>query len=351
MDAQRMLRSLDDERERGLRAFSEAATMTELEGAVVSVLGRKSPFSEVQRAVGSLAPDERKSVGSVVNETRAALQLAADARRAELEAEAEVALLFADRVDLSLPGRRHRQGSLHPLSLAEDAIVDIFLRLGYRVVEGPEIEDEWHNFDALNIPPDHPARTVKDSIYVSIPGHPELLLRTETSSVQIRTMQSQLPPVYIIAPGRVYRRETPDATHLPVFHQVEGLVVDEGITFADLKGTLDAVARGLFGSDRQTKLGPAFFPFVEPGAELAVTCMRCDGAGCPVCGNGWIELLGCGMVHPQVLENCGYDPERYTGFAFGLGIDRVALLKYRIPDIRLLVDGDIRFLAQFGANP
>jgi phenylalanyl-tRNA synthetase alpha chain len=351
MDAQQMLRSLDDERERGLRAFSEAATMTELEAALVSVLGRKSPFSEVQRAVGSLAPDERKSVGSVVNETRAALQLAADARRAELEAEAEGALLVADRVDLSLPGRRPKRGSLHPLSLAEDAIVDIFLRLGYRVVEGPEIEDEWHNFDALNIPPDHPARTVKDSIYVNVPGHPELLLRTETSSVQIRTMQSQPPPVYIIAPGRVYRRETPDATHLPVFHQVEGLVVDEGITFADLKGTLDAVARALFGSDRETKLGPAFFPFVEPGAELAVTCMRCDGVGCPVCGNGWIELLGCGMVHPQVLENCGYDPERYTGFAFGLGIDRVALLKYRIPDIRLLVDGDIRFLAQFGANP
>ena len=264
---------------------------------------------------------------------------------------AEEALLVADRIDLSLPGRRSRPGSLHPLSLAEDAIVDVFLRLGYRVVEGPEIEDEWHNFDALNIPPDHPARTMKDSIYVSIPGHPELLLRTETSSVQIRTMQSQPPPVYIIAPGRVYRRETPDATHLPVFHQVEGLVVDEGITFADLKGTLDAVARELFGSDRQTKLGPAFFPFVEPGAELAVTCMRCDGVGCPVCGNGWIELLGCGMVHPQVLENCGYDPERYTGFAFGLGIDRVAILKYRIPDIRMLVDGDIRFLAQFGATP
>jgi phenylalanyl-tRNA synthetase alpha chain len=351
MDAQQMLRSLDQERERGFRAFSEATTMVELEAALVSILGRKAPFSEVQRAVGSLAPDERKSVGKVVNETRAALQQAADARRAELEAIAEEALLVADRVDLSLPGRRPRRGSLHPLSLAEDAIVDIFLRLGYRVVEGPEIEDEWHNFDALNIPQDHPARTMKDSIYVNIPGHPELLLRTETSSVQIRTMQSQPPPIYVIAPGRVYRRETPDATHLPVFHQVEGLVVDEGITFADLKGTLDAVARALFGSDRKTKLGPAFFPFVEPGAELAVTCMRCDGAGCPVCGNGWIELLGCGMVHPQVLENCGYDPERYTGFAFGLGIDRVALLKYRIPDIRLLVDGDIRFLAQFGANP
>jgi phenylalanyl-tRNA synthetase alpha chain len=351
MDAQQMLRSLDHERERGLRAFSEAGTIAELDAALVSILGRKAPFSDVQRAVGSLEPDERKSVGRAVNETRAALEQAADGRRTELEAVAEETLLAADRVDLSLPGRRSRQGSLHPLSLAEDAIVDIFLRLGYRVVEGPEIEDEWHNFDALNIPPDHPARTMKDSIYVNIPGHPELLLRTETSSVQIRTMQSQPPPVYIIAPGRVYRRETPDATHLPVFHQVEGLVVDEGITFADLKGTLDAVARALFGSDRETKLGPAFFPFVEPGAELAVTCMRCDGAGCSVCGNGWIELLGCGMVHPQVLENCGYDAERYTGFAFGLGIDRVAILKYRIPDIRLLVDGDIRFLAQFGSNP
>jgi phenylalanyl-tRNA synthetase alpha chain len=351
MDAQQMLRSLEHERERGLRAFSEASTMAELEAMLVSILGRKAPFSDVQRAVGSLEPDERRSVGRAVNETRAALQEAADGRRAELEATAEEALLAADRIDLSLPGRRSRQGSLHPLSLAEDAIVDIFLRLGYRVVEGPEVEDEWHNFEALNIPPDHPARTMKDSIYVNIPGRPELLLRTETSSVQIRTMQSQPPPVYVVAPGRVYRRETPDATHLPVFHQVEGLVVDEGITFADLKGTLDAVARALFGSDRETKLGPAFFPFVEPGAELAVTCMRCDGAGCPVCGNGWIELLGAGMVHPQVLENCGYDSERYTGFAFGLGIDRVAMLKYTIPDIRLLVDGDIRFLAQFGANP
>jgi phenylalanyl-tRNA synthetase alpha chain len=351
MDAQQMLRSLEHERERGLGAFSEASTMAELEATLVSILGRKAPFSEVQRAVGSLEPDERRSVGRAVNETRAALQGAAERRRAELEATAEEALLAADRIDLSLPGRRSRQGSLHPLSLAEDAIIDIFLRLGYRVVEGPEIEDEWHNFEALNIPPDHPARTMKDSIYVNIPGRPELLLRTETSSVQIRTMQSQPPPVYVVAPGRVYRRETPDATHLPVFHQVEGLVVDEGITFADLKGTLDSVARALFGGDRETKLGPAFFPFVEPGAELAVTCMRCDGAGCPVCGNGWIELLGSGMVHPQVLENCGYDSERYTGFAFGLGIDRVAMLKYTFPDIRLLVDGDIRFLAQFGANP
>jgi phenylalanyl-tRNA synthetase alpha chain len=347
--ANEMLRTLEHERERGLRAFSVATTLEQLEAAHVAILGRKAPFSEVQRSLGSLAPDERKTVGRIVNETRTALQEASDARRAELETLAEESLLAADRLDLSLPGRRPRPGSLHPLSLAEDEIIEVFLGLGYRVAEGPEIEDEWHNFEALNIPPDHPARSMKDSIYVSVPGHPELLLRTETSSVQIRTMESQPPPVYIVAPGRVYRRETPDATHLPVFHQVEGLVVDEGITFGDLKGTLDAVARALFGRDRQTRLGPAFFPFVEPGAELAVTCMRCDGVGCPTCGNGWIELLGAGMVHPRVLENCGYDTERYTGFAFGLGIDRVAILKYGIPDIRLLVDGDIRFLAQFGA--
>jgi phenylalanyl-tRNA synthetase alpha chain len=350
MNAEEMVRTLDDVLARGIEVLDGANSLDELDAALVQVFGRKAPLSQVQRSIGSLPPEARSDIGQRVNEARSRLQATADARRASLDAVAEDALLVADRVDLSLPGRTLRRGSLHPLSLVEDEIVDIFLRLGYRVAEGPEIEDEWHNFDALNIPPDHPARTVKDSIYVAIPGHPELLLRTETSSVQIRTMQSQPPPVFIIAPGRVYRRETSDATHLPVFHQVEGLVVDEGITFADLKGTLDTVAKALFGQDRETKLGPAFFPFVEPGAELAVTCMRCDGAGCPVCGNGWIELLGCGMVHPVVLENCGYDPERYTGFAFGLGIDRVALLKYRIPDIRLLVDGDIRFLAQFGAG-
>jgi phenylalanyl-tRNA synthetase alpha chain len=272
------------------------------------------------------------------------------ARREELLLEAEAALLRADRIDLSLPGRRARIGSLHPLTLVENEIVEVFLRLGFRVAEGPEVEDDWHNFQALNIPVDHPARTMKDSLYVDVPGHPELLLRTETSAVQIRTMQSQPPPVYVIAPGRVYRRETPDATHLAVFHQVEGLVVDEGITFADLKGTLEAVAKGLFGEDRRIRIGPAYFPFVEPGAELAVSCWKCDGVGCRLCGNGWIELLGCGMVHPQVLENCGYESERYTGFAFGLGIERVALLKYGIPDMRLLIEGDVRFLEQFEAT-
>jgi phenylalanyl-tRNA synthetase alpha chain len=349
MDPAEMQRTLDEELGRGLDAFAAASTVEELDAAQIAVLGRKASFSQVQKSLGGLAPEDRRTVGARVNEVRATLTEALERRRAELASLAEEALLDADRIDLTLPGRRPRSGSLHPLTLVERQVVDVFTRMGFRVAEGPEIEDDWHNFQALNIPPDHPARTMKDSLYVSIPGHPELLLRTETSAVQIRTMQSQPPPVYVIAPGRVYRRETADATHLAVFHQVEGLVVDEGITFAHLKGTLEAMAKELFGASRRIRLGPAYFPFVEPGAEVGVSCFLCDGVGCRVCGNGWIELLGAGMVHPRVLENCGYDAERYTGFAFGVGIERIALLRYAIPDMRMLVDGDVRFLEQFGA--
>jgi phenylalanyl-tRNA synthetase alpha chain len=349
MDTSEMLRTLEAEHARGLELFGGAATLDDLDRAQTAVLGRKAPLGELQRALGSLGEEDRRSVGARVNAVRAELTEALELRREELRLEAERSLLDADRIDLSLPGRRPRPGSLHPLTLVEREIVGVFTSMGFRVAEGPEIEDDWHNFQALNIPADHPARTMKDSLYVAIPGHPELLLRTETSAVQIRTMQAQPPPVYIVAPGRVYRRETADATHLAVFHQVEALVVDEGITFADLKGTLEAMVRGLFGEARRVRLGPAYFPFVEPGAEVGVSCFLCDGVGCRVCGNGWIELLGAGMVHPRVLENCGYDSERYTGFAFGLGIERVALLKYAIPDMRLLIEGDVRFLEQFGA--
>jgi phenylalanyl-tRNA synthetase alpha chain len=349
MDPDEMVTQLEAELARGRAAFEAATTLEELEAAQVSVLGRKAPFSQLQRGLGSLEEAQRRTVGARVNAVRAALTDSLEARRAEFREAADSTLLEADRIDLSLPGRRPRAGSLHPLTLVEREVIEVFVSLGFRVVQGPEIEDDWHNFQALNIPIDHPARTMKDSLFVAIPGHPELLLRTETSAVQIRTMQSQPPPVYIIAPGRVYRRETSDATHLPVFHQAEGLVVDEGITFADLKGTLEAIAKELFGANRRVRLGPAYFPFVEPGAEVGVSCFLCDGVGCRVCGNGWIELLGAGMVHPKVLENCGYDAERYTGFAFGIGIERIALLRYAIPDIRMLVDGDVRFLAQFGA--
>lgn len=344
MDPEQARRTLETERERGLRAIAEAASLEELERARVAFLGRRSPWSEVQRSLGSLSPEARRELGRLANEVKAALDDALAARRAELEARAEDELLRADRVDVTLPGRRPRPGSFHPLTIVQEEIVGIFTRMGYRVAEGPEIEDDWHNFEALNIPPDHPARTMKDSLYIDVPG---LLLRTETSAVQIRTMEQQGPPVYVVAPGRVYRREAVDATHGSVFHQVEGLAVDEGISFSDLKGTLEAFARALFGPERRVRLNPDYFPFVEPGAQVAVSCFLCDGVGCRVCGNGWIELLGAGMVHPKVLENCGYDAERYTGFAFGMGVERVAMVRYGVNDLRLFYDGDVRFLERF----
>jgi phenylalanyl-tRNA synthetase alpha chain len=347
MDATELTRTFEAERERGLRAFEAATTMDELDAAHVEIMGRKSAFGTARGSLEALDAEGKRTVGKLANEVRAELQASLDDRREALGIIAEAALLDADRLDMSLPGRRPRTGSYHPLTIVERQVVDVFVSLGFRVVEGPEIEDDWHNFEALNIPPDHPARTMKDTIYPAVPGRTDLVLRTETSSVQIRTMQSQPPPVYVIAPGRVYRRETSDPTHLPVFHQVEGLVVDEGITFAHLKGTLEAMAKALFGESRRVRLGPAYFPFVEPGADVGVSCFKCDGVGCNVCGNGWIELLGSGMVHPKVLENCGYDSERYTGFAFGIGIERIALLRYAIPDIRMLADNDVRFLAQF----
>jgi phenylalanyl-tRNA synthetase alpha chain len=284
----------------------------------------------------------------VVNEVRSALQDRLSERRAELQVEAEGRLLEADGVDLTLPGRRSRPGSLHPLTLIESEIAEIFTRMGYRVVEGAEVEDEWHSFDALNIPPDHPARTSMDTTYVDVPGHPELLLRPHTSPMQIRTMEAQEPPVYVVVPGRVFRNEEITAKNMPVFHQVEGLAVDEGISFADLKGTLETFYRELLGSDRRIRMTPSFFPFVEPGAQVDVSCFVCGGDGCRTCAfSGWIEAAGTGMVHPRVLANCGYDPERFTGFAFGLGYDRLAMIRYQIPDIRMLWDSDVRFLEQF----
>jgi phenylalanyl-tRNA synthetase alpha chain len=350
MDPQEMQRTLDGERERGHRAIEEASTLGELEATQVSILGRKSSLAEVQRALGSLDPEGRRRLGRAVNEARQELAEAAARRRAELEAGAEAALVTADRLDLTLPGRRPRMGSLHPFTLIEYEIVDIFTRMGYRVVEGPEVEDAWHNFDALNIPPDHPARTSMDTTFVDVPGHPDLLLRTHTSPVQIRTLESQGPPIHVVVPGRVYRNEEITAKNMPVFHQVEGLVVDEGITFADLKGTLETFYRALLGAERQVRLTPSFFPFVEPGAQVDVSCFVCDGSGCRTCAfSGWIETMGSGIVHPNVLSNCGLDPERYTGFAFGGGYDRLAMIRFGIPDIRLLWDSDVRFLEQFEA--
>ena len=344
MDPNEARRILEDERTRGLALIAEATSTDALEAAKIAVLGRRSPWSGIQRSLGRLSDADRKTAGMLANEVRTTLEAALDERRAALGEVEERRLLDADAVDITLPGRRPREGSLHPLTIVEQEVVEVFTRMGYRVAEGPEIEDDWHNFEALNIPADHPARTMKDSLYVDVPG---LLLRTETSAVQIRTMESQQPPVYVLAPGRVYRREAVDATHQSVFHQVEALAVDEGLSFSDLKGTLEAFARAMFGENRRVRLNPDYFPFVEPGAQVAVSCFVCDGVGCRTCGNGWIELLGAGMVHPKVLENCGYDSKRYTGFAFGVGVERIAMVRYGVNDMRLFLEGDLRFLEQF----
>jgi phenylalanyl-tRNA synthetase alpha chain len=348
MEPQEALSTLEAERARGLSLIRDATTVDELDAARIAVLGRKAPFSEVQRSLGSFSSDDRRRVGQIANEFRNALQAALDERREQLRASQEDRLVEADRVDVTLPGRRPRPGSLHPFTLIQYEITAIFERMGYRVVEGPEVEDEWHNFDALNIPPDHPARTSMDTTFVDVPRHPELVLRTHTSPMQIRIMESQPPPVYVVVPGRVYRNEEVTAKNMPVFHQVEGLAVDEGITFADLKGTLETFYRALLGEERRLRFSPSFFPFVEPGAQSEVSCFVCGGTGCRTCAySGWIEAMGSGMVHPKVLENCGYDAERYTGFAFGGGYDRLAMIRFGIPDIRLLWDSDVRFLEQF----
>jgi phenylalanyl-tRNA synthetase alpha chain len=349
--ADEYLRILERELERGLASIAATTSLEGLDQVEIALLGRKSAFSGVQRELGSLPDADRKRVGARTNEVREALRGAVAARRAELEAELDRSILEADRVDVTLPGRRLRAGSLHPLTIVQDEVVDIFTRMGYQVVEGPEVETEWYNFDALNIPPDHPARTLMDTIFVDVEDHPELVLRTHTSPMQIRTMEAQEPPVYVVVPGRVFRNEEITAKNMPVFHQVEGLAVDEGITFADLKGTLETFYRALLGPERQVRLTPSFFPFVEPGAQAEVSCFVCGGEGCRTCGHtGWIEAAGAGMVHPVVLENVGYDPERYTGFAFGMGYDRLAMIRFGIPDIRLLWESDVRFLEQFAAQ-
>jgi phenylalanyl-tRNA synthetase alpha chain len=349
-DPDQAIRTLDAELERGRSLAQGAGTLEALDEAEKQVLRRKAPLARIGRDLAQLSADDRRRVGQRTHEVREAVRELFAKRREMLETERESALLEADRVDVTLPGRRPRLGSLHPLTATEYRIVDIFARMGYRVVEGPEVETDWYNFQALNIPPDHPARTEKDTIFLDVPGQADLLLRTETSAMQIRTMERQPPPVYVVAPGRVFRQDTPDPTHSPVFHQVEGLAVDEGLSMADLKGTLESFAHEMFGPSLPVRFIPDFFPFVEPGVEMALTCFVCLGAGCRTCNQeGWIELLGAGMVHPNVLESVGYDSERFTGFAFGMGIERVAMPLYGVPDIRLFFENDVRFLEQFEA--
>ncbi|MGH2691663.1 MAG: phenylalanine--tRNA ligase subunit alpha [Actinomycetota bacterium] len=350
MDVADALRKLEEAARRGLEAIATASTLEELEEAERSVLGRKGPVSEVQRSLGDLAEDDRRKLGRAVNEAFQAVRDAVADRGSSLRDQAERAVGERDRIDVTLPGRRAPLGGLHPLTQTERRILDAFTGLGYRLVEGPEIETDWYNFESLNIPEDHPARTEQDTLYPDVPGRTDLLLRTQTSNVQVRTMETQEPPIYVVTVGRCYRRDVPDATHSPVFHQVEILAVDEGLSLADMKGTLEAFARAVFGPDQKVRLRPGYFPFVEPGAEVDVSCFLCGGQGCRVCDEGWIEILGAGMVHPSVFEAGGLDPERYTGFAAGLGIERITMLRHGVPDIRLFFDGDVRTLSQFARS-
>jgi phenylalanyl-tRNA synthetase alpha chain len=334
----------------GRQAIADAPDLDALREAEQAHLGKRSALGRIQRSLGGLDAQARRDQGRRVNQARVTLQVELHARRAQLEAERDQALLEAERVDVTLPGRVPPRGAVHPVTRTTDELVDIFIGLGYRVAEGPEVETDWYNFQALNLPLDHPARSMQDTLYIE-PGDGreagELVLRTHTSPVQIRTMQAGPPPVYVVIPGRCYRADTPDATHVPVFNQIEVLAVDRGLTMGDMKGTLLAFARAYFGEERQIRLRPSYFPFVEPGAEVDVSCFICGGTGegCRTCrGEGWIELLGAGMVHPNVLRAGGYDPDEVSGFAAGTGTERPFMLRSGLADMRTLTDNDVRWL-------
>ena len=331
--------------EEAVSAARAADSVAALQDVRTSSLGRKAPMSQIKASMRDLVPEQRAALGKLLNEARETIEAEIASREASIAAAEEDAALAADRVDVSLPGRGRPAGHPHPLAMIEQRIVDVFVGMGYQVAEGPEVEDDWYNFQALNIPPDHPARTMQDTLYVE---GSDLLLRTHTSPVQIRAMQAQDPPIYIVVPGRVYRRDPFDASHSPVFHQVEGLAVDKGISLADLKGTLAAFARAVFGPEQRVRLRPSYFPFTEPSAEVDVLCVSCGGDGCSACGrSGWIEIMGAGVVHPNVLKAAGYDPKVWSGFAFGMGIERVAMRALGVHDIRTFYENDQRFLEGF----
>ncbi len=316
----------------------------ELEDFRVRFLGKKSAFTELLRSLGTVAAEERPKLGQAINEAKKQVEEALAAREADVRAAARAQQLRDERVDVTLPGRAAPIGSLHPLNMVLNDLIDIFRSMGFDVVDGPEVETDHYNFEALNVPADHPARDMQDTFYFT----DNLLLRTQTSAAQIRTMENRTPPIRIICPGRVYRADEVDATHSPVFHQVEGLVVDRGITLCDLKGVLEQFAHEIYGEGTEVRFRPSFFPFTEPSVEVDVSCPECGGKGCRVCkGSGWIEILGAGMVHPRVLAGCGIDPNEYSGFAFGIGLDRLTTTRHKISDIRLLFENDLRFLQQF----
>jgi phenylalanyl-tRNA synthetase alpha chain len=345
------LGSFEDDATARLDAVS---TLDELRSAEAALLGRKSALARLNAGLGGLTPEGRRAVGQALNEARERLAGLARARSASLEAAERAGRIAGERLDLtellrpSVDTGIADRGHLHLVTQTRDELEDAFTSMGFAVAEGPEAETDWYNFEALNMPPDHPARGMWDTLYLKV-GEPEtVLLRTHTSPVQIHLMEDQKPPIYAVMPGRCYRRDTPDARHLPVFHQIEGLVVDHGITFGDLAGTIEAFTTTFFGPGMHSRLRPSFFPFTEPSAEFEVTCPICGGSGCRTCsGSGWIELGGCGMVHPNVFNAVGIDPEEYSGFAFGFGIDRLAQVRHGLEDMRVLLDNDVRFLRQF----
>ncbi len=339
-----MKQELEAIRRKAEQELNAAESQQALEALRVQYLGKKGEVTAILKKMGGLSPEERPVIGQLANEVRAFIENNLVKRAAELK-EAELKKrLEAETIDVTMPGKRHETGTQHPLSGVLEEIKEIFVGMGFDIVEGPEVEYDYYNFEALNIPKDHPARDTQDTFYIN----DNIVLRTQTSPVQVRVMEKQKPPIRVISPGRVYRSDALDATHSPLFHQIEGLVVDKGISFADLKGTLETFIKRLYGEDSVVRFRPHHFPFTEPSAEVDVQCFNCHGEGCRLCkGEGWIEILGCGMVHPKVLSNCGIDPEVYSGFALGMGLERVVMRRYAIDDIRMFYENDVRFLKQF----
>ncbi len=327
-----------------LEELKGAQDLKVLDAVRVKYLGKKGELTAILKQMGKLSAEERPAIGKLANQVRADIEQMLEQTKTDLEAKALDIRLAGETLDVTLPGQKKPLGKKHPLTIVLDELKEIVVGMGFEIATGPEVELDYYNFEALNIPKDHPSRDTQDTFYIS----DNVLLRTQTSPMQIRTMEKKKPPIRIIAPGRVYRSDAVDATHSPLFHQVEGLVVDKGITMADLKGTLEVFVKRLYGDSTVVRFRPHHFPFTEPSAELDVQCFHCHGEGCSLCkGEGWIEILGCGMVHPQVLLNCGIDPEEYSGFAFGLGLERMVMMRYGIDDLRLFYDNDVRFLKQF----
>lgn len=327
-----------------LEELKGAQDLKVLDAVRVKYLGKKGELTAILKQMGKLSAEERPVIGQLANQVRADIDQMLEQTKTDLEAKALDIRLAGETLDITLPGQKKPLGKKHPLTIVLDELKEIVVGMGFEIATGPEVELDYYNFEALNIPKDHPSRDTQDTFYIS----DNVLLRTQTSPMQIRTMEKKKPPIRIIAPGRVYRSDAVDATHSPLFHQVEGLVVDKGITMADLKGTLEVFVKRLYGDSTVVRFRPHHFPFTEPSAELDVQCFHCHGEGCSLCkGEGWIEILGCGMVHPQVLLNCGIDPEEYSGFAFGLGLERMVMMRYGIDDLRLFYDNDVRFLKQF----